>query len=292
LNHLKNSLTSVGNYDNIGLLDTRIPNTLSFLLDKEFLSLLTDNKNIRGVFVNKNLSSLVPNSVSCHVSEDPMYDFFSLFNTYHESQKNDFESTISASAQIHETAHIANKNVVIKDGVLIGPNAVIHEDVIIGAGSSVGGGTVIGCPNIETRRTSKGLIDVFHNRSVDIGKNVIVGANCTIDKGVYDRDTVVGEGTRIGNNTLVGHGAQIEEFCFILCCTVCGSATVEKGARINPGATIGSKVLVRKNAVVSSGAVVMSTVEIGEKVSGNFAINHNRYLKNFIKTFGLINSKK
>ena len=176
--------------------------------------------------------------------------------------------------------------------VKICKGAIILEDVTIEEGSHIGEGSIIGCSQVEVRQTSQGPLDVYHNMEVKIERNVYIGANCTIDRGIYDRNTIIGKGTRVGNNSLIGHGAQIEEDCMILCCTICGSAVIERGVRINPGAVVSNKILIKERAVVSAGAVVMSNVEAGEKVSGNFAINHNRYVRKFIETFGLINSKK
>lgn len=287
-----NALTSIGKYDNIGLLDSALPNTLSFLNKTEFATQVHRNKNITGLFISEELSHIVPKHVECHISSDPVYDFFTTFNRHHKSNKSHSKSLICNSAQIHESAYIADSNIVINEGVRIGAKAIILEDVTIGAGTIIGEGSIIGSTCIEARTTSKGIVDIFHNRGVDIGKNVIIGANCTIDKGVYDRDTSIGDETRLGNNTLVSHSAQIGKKCLILSCTICGSATIEDGVRINPGSTVSSKVLLKENSIITVGSVVVSNVEAGEHVSGNFAINHDRYLWRYGKAFGSINSKK
>lgn len=288
----KNILNIIGNYKNIGLLDTDIPSTLSYIDNKDSLHQLQRNKNIKGVFVSEGLSHMVPKNLECHISPDPIYDFFTMFNEYHKSKKNYTKSSISKSAYIHESAFIAENNVVINDGVEVGANAVILEDVVIGKGTVIGAGSVIGGTGIEAKVTSKGIIEVFHNRNVVIGKNVTILSNCTISKGLYERDTLIGDETLIDSNTAIFHCVHIGKKCLILSCKICGSATIEDGARINPGSTISSKVLVKENSIVTVGSVVVSTVENSEKVSGNFAINHERYLWNYIKAFGSISSKK
>ena len=289
---MNNVLSPLGKYSSIGLLDTPLPDSLSLLIDKRFASSLKENTNIKGVFVTEELSNLVPKQIMTHISKDPVYDFYTFFNKFHKTSRIMKESIISPSAIIHDTAYIAEKNVNIGDNVKISPGAIILEDVTIKEGSFIGEGSIIGCSAGEVKQTSNGPLDVYHNLGVKIERNVFIGANCTIDKGIYDRKTIVGNGTRIGNNTLICHGTQIGMNCTILCCTICGSVTIENNVRINPGATVSNKIRIKDSAVVTVGAVVMSDVEASEKVSGNFAINHNRYLNKFIKTFGLINSKK
>ena len=288
----KNILSLIGRYKNIGLLDSVLPNTLSVLNNKEFVPKLIRNKNITGLIVSEEISNIVSKNIECYISSDPFYDFFTLFNHFYKSNKSYTKSLISKSAEIHESAFIAEMNVVINEGVRIGANAVILEDVTIGMGTIIGEGSVLGSTSIEAKATSQGIIDVLHNRNVEIGREVMIGANCTIDKGIYDRDTLIGDETRLGNNTMIYHGSQIGKKCLIISCTICGSATIEDGVRINPGSTISSKILVKENSTVTLGSVVMSTVESGTRVSGNFAINHERYLSKFVKAFGPINSKK
>lgn len=60
---------------------------------------------------------------------------------------------------------------------------------------------------------------------------------------------------------------------------VSGSTIVEKGARISPGAVIRSSKRIGENAWITLGALVTKDVEKGERVSGNFAIEHKKLLE-------------
>lgn len=278
--------------DNIGLLDSYVPATMSFLGGKKYFPQLKTNNNISAVLTTAELSGLVPESVCAIVCDNPAYEFACVFNAFHERLRKQVPTTVHPSAKIHESAVISPFNVNISENVIIGARAVILEDVTVGKNSEIREGTVVGCSNTEMKMTTYGVVDMYHNKGVVIGDNVIVGSNCTIDKGIYDRHTVIGEWARVGGNTLIGHGAQLGEKCCVFCCTICGSATVGEGARINPGAVVSNKVIIEAGATVSVGAVVVSNVKKDSWVSGNFAINHKRFLQRYTRAMGRLDSEE
>jgi len=79
----------------------------------------------------------------------------------------------------------------------------------------------------------------------------------------------IGHGTVIGRQTRIAAGAAISGNCII-------------GSRVWIGvnATISNRIRVGDNARISLGAVVTKDVPEGITVSGNFAIEHQRFLKN------------
>lgn len=277
---------------NVGLLNSSIPNTWSYILDNKYLPDLCSNSNITGVFTYPELVHEIPEKYIALECLDPTLEFSLLFNQFHRSRHAKVENVISPGAKISDSAYVAPNNVEIGHNVIIRPGAVILEDVVIGDGVEVREGSVIGATDIEMRRTSEGIIDIYHNKKVIIGENAVIGSNCTIDKGIYERNSVIGKGTRLGNNTLIGHGAQIGEDSAILCCTICGSSTIGDRVRINPGAVVSNGLTIGNEAVVTVGSIVVTDVGDGKTVSGNFAINHGRFLRNYMRTMGNIESDK
>ncbi len=276
---------------NVGLLDTCMPHTVSFLGGGRFLAQLNDATNVSAVITTSSLSDHVPEGVGVIVCDDPAYEFSRLFNFYHQAKRGRNFSRIHPTARIHPSAVITEENVVIGENVSIGAGAIILEDVTIGNNSEIREGTIVGCSNTEMKMTKSGVVDVYHNKNVIIGNNVIIGANCTIDKGIYDRDTIIGDWARVGGNTLIGHAAHIGEKSSVFCCTICGSATVLRGARVNPGAIVSNKITIGEQATVSVGAVVVSDVSDGAWVTGNFAVSHKRFLQRYIRTMGTLDSE-
>ena len=64
-----------------GMVDTKKPNSISFLNSKKYLNTLNENKNISAVFINKENSSFVKNKTLIIV-EEPIISFFKLFNEF------------------------------------------------------------------------------------------------------------------------------------------------------------------------------------------------------------------
>ena len=78
--------------------------------------------------------------------------------------------------------------------------------------------------------------------------------------------------TKIGRACLLGAHAAIT-----------GSVVIGDEVWVGPNATISSALTVGSQAAVSLGSVVTRDVPPGERVSGNFAITHNRFLS-FIRS--------
>lgn len=103
-------------------------------------------------------------------------------------------SDISAKAGVGEAA-----NVVLEDGVFVNRNCVIcaHKKISIGEKTTIGPNTVIYDHDHNFR--GEGYIC----REVKIGKNVWIGANCVILKGVTIGDNaVIGAGCVVSKNVL------------------------------------------------------------------------------------------
>jgi UDP-3-O-[3-hydroxymyristoyl] glucosamine N-acyltransferase len=185
---------------------------------------------------------------------------------------------------LHPTA-VVSPGVRIGIGVFVGPYAVIEEDVEIGAGSIVeafcyvGHGSRIGdgCrlhprvtlyPGARLGRRAEihsgaviggdGFGYVFGEGrhwkfpqigSVEIGDDVEIGCNTTIDRGSLDA-TVIGEGVKIDNLVQVAHNVRIGAHSVIASQTgISGSSTI--GARV----IIGGQVGIADHCTLEDGAI-------------------------------------
>ena len=156
------------------------------------------------------------------------------------------------------------------------------QEVLIGPGTTVGQGAILG---VDGGRVYKGL-RVLHGGSVWVGSDSFIGANTVVVWGIWGNPTVIGDNCFIGNLVNIGHGCIIENDVMILPGAIlCGSVHVGKGARISPGAVISNGVRIGAGAFVTLGAVVTKDVKPGERVSGNFAVEHSRWL-GFVKGLG------
>lgn len=144
---------------------------------------------------------------------------------------------ISSRAIVHESARIgANTNVhplavigadvrighscdihpgtVIGDGCIIGDNVVLHPGTILYADVHIGNhviihaGCVIGADGFGYRLVNGGHLRLPHFGIVRICDDVEIGACTTIDRAKVG-ETVIGTGTRIDNQVMIGHNCHI-----------------------------------------------------------------------------------
>lgn len=258
-----------------------IPDTVSFLDDEKFIEDISSNKNIKALFITPQLSrhfkEHTPVKIIC---DDPRYYFYSLYNHIAENDYTKFTSEIDETASIHKTAFVSETNVKIGKNVIIGPNASVLADVYIGDNSIIMPGAVLGSTGFEYKRTSRGIVSVFHDGKVVIHQNVEIGANTCIDKGFSFRDTVIGENSRIDNLVHIAHAAHIGKNCFIIAgAMVAGTVTIGDDVWIGPHANIAPQVNVGEKGFVTLGAVVTKDVPAGEMVSGVFAMPHKKFIE-------------
>jgi UDP-3-O-[3-hydroxymyristoyl] glucosamine N-acyltransferase len=101
-----------------------------------------------------------------------------------------------------------------------------------------------------------------------IGDDVEVGANACIDRGTI-RATVIGSGTKIDNQVMVGHNCVVGRDC-LLCAQVGVSGSVRVGDRVVMAGKvgIGDNLTIGDDAVLAGGAKVMSNVGRGRVMLG------------------------
>jgi UDP-3-O-[3-hydroxymyristoyl] glucosamine N-acyltransferase len=149
-------------------------------------------------------------------------------------------------------------NVTIYPGVRLGNRVTIHAGAVLG---SDGFGYV--------RDAQSGCYEKFPQiGGLEIGDDVEIGANTTVDRGALDR-TVIGRGSKLDNLVHVGHNVVIGEDVVIAAQTgLSGSAVVEDGAviagqvgiadhvRVGAGAILGAQCGVPSKKVIRGAGVV------------------------------------
>lgn len=270
-------------FNSLALSNSEKPNTLTFLDDSKFLDQINTNEFITGVITNLELSSKIINK-NVLVTDCPRFDFFSLFNKVSNDNYINTKSKIAASARINSRAYVSEFNVEIGENTIIEPNATILPDVRIGDNCIVRAGTVIGSEGFEYKRTSKGILPVFHDGKVIIGNNVEIGANTCIDKGFSFKNTIIEDEVKIDNLVHIAHGVLIKKGAFIIAGTILGgSSTIGEDSWVSINASIAPGVKTKSKSFVSMGAVVTRDVEENQQVTGNIAIDHKVFLKIFKK---------
>ena len=221
------------------------------------------------------------------------------------------ETGISPGAHVSPEAKL-EPDVIIEAGAVVGPGAAIGKGsailagAVIGKGVQIGRNTTIGC-NATVVNALLGDEVIIHN-GVQIGQDgfgfamgpgghkkipqigrvilqdkVEIGANSTVDRGA-NRDTVIGEGTKIDNLVQIGHNVTIGRHCVIVgLAGVSGSATLGDFVVVAGQAGIVGHTKVGDGAQVGGGSGVHGDVAPGERVMGYPAIKASKWMREAAK---------
>lgn len=255
---------------------------LTFLESEKYLPAL-DDKRISCVICTPELRGAIPEHIAGVVlTSAPKVLFFKLHNRL-EAERQRVPSQIDPAAQISPLACIAPHNVIIEKDVIIEPFVVINENSVIQSGTRICSGTTIGAQGFTVVKESGDVAFIVHDagRTV-IGPRVQIGSNCTIERGALQNDvTQIGQCCMIDNGVLVGHGTVIGKRGLIAAETIIsGNCTFGDRIWIGVNGTISNAINVGDDARISLGAVVTKDVPAGATVTGNFAIDHQRFMQN------------
>jgi UDP-3-O-[3-hydroxymyristoyl] glucosamine N-acyltransferase len=265
---------------------SELPNTLCLATDKEYFQEALDNNNIRGIVTTPVIISQKEFGKAVIVSEKASELFYFLHNMrihdLHESPKKEHgihpSSTISDDTTIGENVLIG-KNVVIHDGCIVLDNTIIRDNSVLYHN------VTIGTQGFFSKIILGKKTHIEHFGGVKIGENCIVHTGTNISRSVNsDEYTEIGNNVHIGIHSNIGHDCKIEENCDISAKVfLSGKVKIGTGCWIGASVAISNSVSVGANASIKIGSVVIDDIQTGHSVSGNFAYDHARNLKEFLK---------
>lgn len=175
---------------------------------------------------------------------------------------------IGPGATIHSGVRLAPGCVIGAD-VTIFPNAVLYEGTRVGERSIIHAGAIVGAYGFGYRE-----VDGRHQLSaqlghVEIGRDVEIGANATIDRGTYG-PTIIGEGTKIDNLVMIAHNCRLGRHNLI-CSQVGIAGSTTTGDYVVMAGQVGVRdhVHIGTRAVLCSKAGVSNDVEDGVEMLGS-----------------------
>ena len=223
------------------------------------------------------------------------------------------QAGIHSSAVVHASARLG-KDVTVAERVVIGEKVEIGDHTWIGAGTVFGAGVRVGrdceiCPNVTiypgarlgdgvivhagavlgsdgfgyVRDLATGHYEKFPQVGrLEIGDDVEIGANSTIDRGALDV-TRIGRGAKIDNLVHIGHNCQIGEDVVIAAQTgLSGSIVIEKNVVLGGQVGIGEHARIEEGVMLGGqGGVLPNKVLRGKGVAfwGTPARPLREYLK-------------
>lgn len=203
---------------------------------------------------------------------------------------------ISPGAFIHPDARL-EPGVVVDPGVVIGPGAEIGRGTLVAAQAVIGPGVRIGrdCaigPHASVMHALIGNKVIIHPgarigqdgfgfamgpaghlKVPQIGRVILqdgvdIGANTTIDRGA-NRDTVIGEGTKIDNLVQIGHNVIIGRHCVIVGQVgISGSSVLEDYVVLGGQVGIAGHLRIGMAAQIGAKSGVMTDIPSGAKFIG------------------------
>lgn len=256
----------------------------TFVDRAEYLTQL--NPHVSMVITNESVAEALESNrhFGLCIVDNPRLIFFKLHNALRDNEsytRAKYVNKISPSAKISPLAVIADHNVTIGDNTIIEEFVVIRENTVIGNNCIIRSGVKLGGTDFEFKRDGETIIGVNHYGGVILGDNVEVQYNSGINKALYPWDnTIIGSYTKIDMLVHIAHGVKTGKACMIVANSGIGGRTViGDNCWIGFGSTVKNGLTIGNNARVNMGAVVTKSVAAGEAVSGNFAIEHSRFLE-------------
>ena len=287
------TITTAATLENAG------PGQITFLNNAKYTSLV-EKTRAAAVIVDREL----PTTAALLVVDNPYYAFAQIVVLLYGHRKHP-PVGISPQAQIHPSAQIGRdchihpfvsicqntrigNGCVLYPGVFVGPgtvlgnecllypNAVVYDDCRLGDRVIVQANATIGQDGFGFA-THKGQ----HHKIPQIGRVLIeddveIGSGTVVERGTLE-DTVVGNGTKIGDTVTIGHGTRIGPHCLLV-----PQAGIAGSVRIGHHCVIGGQVgivghlRIGNLARIGAQAGVIGDVPDGAEIIGSPAIDANK----------------
>lgn len=240
-----------------------------------------------GVITTPDLATLVLAPRGIAVTDHPLKALLAVqahLAALPDFQWKGFKSRIDPTAVICPGAHVAPRDVVIGAGTIVHPNAVILPRTVIGQHCSIGPGTVVGTDAFEVDTSVAPHAMVRQSGGVRIADHVDIQAKCTIVRATFGGFTELGEGTKLDCQIHFAHDCVAGRNVRIAACAeISGRVDIGDSAFIAPNVSISNGLNIGPRAKVTIGAVVTRDVPADTIVTGNFAVEHHKWLS-FMRT--------
>jgi UDP-3-O-[3-hydroxymyristoyl] glucosamine N-acyltransferase len=284
----------------LGPLDQGRPGALVFLDNPKYSDQVSTTRATACLMSARYLAKAAPGLVTL-VTPEP-YRAFALvsgrmFPTGLRPQSVFGSTGVSPGSFVHPEARL-EAGVIVDPGAVIGPRAQIGAGTLIGANAVIGADVCIGreCtvgpnativhalvgdrvylhPGVRIGQDGFGFamgpgghLKVPQLGRVIIQNDVEIGANTTVDRGA-NRDTLIGEGTKIDNLVQIAHNVSVGRHCVIVSHVgVSGSTEIGDFVAIGGQAGLTGHLKIGAGAQIAAQAGVMNDIPPGERWGGS-----------------------
>ena len=276
--------------------------------DEGDISFLTNRKYEKQLWTTKASAVIVgketpATSVPLLIADNPYYAFMQIMVLLHGHRKHNKvgvspKASISDSAKIGVDCHI-HDFVTIADRARIKDGCVIYPGVFIGRDVQIGNDSII-YPNVAIYDGCKIGNRVIINANSTIGEDgfsyatykgvhhkipqtgivileddVEIGACCGIERGTLN-DTVIGQGSKLGDMVTIGHGTKIGSHCLLVAQVgIAGSTNIGHSCTIGGQVGIVGHINIGNNVTIAAQAGVINNIPDNKVILGAPAIEAN-----------------
>lgn len=190
------------------------------------------------------------------------------------------DSVVGSDCTIMAGAFIGD-NVKIGNNTIIYPNVTVYRDCTIGNDCIIHSGTVIGSDGFGFANTKDGkYIKIYQNGNVTIGNDVEIGANCAIDRAVFN-STIIEDGVRIDNLVHIAHNCKIGRGSILVGQVGLAGSTILNAYVVMGGqsAAAGHLEIAPFTTIAARGGVTKSITEPKKSWAGFPLFEHRQWLK-------------
>ena len=274
-------------------------NELTFLENKKYLSDLKNTK-AAAVLVTKENSNEVPQNTIAIICDEPYLMLAKISKLFAPNvvEMDGERPLIGGGTKVMPNVYIGKGSVIgsdctimagafIGDNVTVGnntiiyPNVTVYRDCKIGSDCIIHAGTVIGSDGFGFANTKDGkYIKIYQNGNVEIGNDVEIGANCTIDRAVF-KTTKIDNGVRIDNLVHIGHNCKIGTGSILVSQVGLSGSTILNPYVIMGGqsATAGHLEIAPFTTIAARGGVTKSITEPKKSWAGFPLFEHRQWLR-------------
>jgi UDP-3-O-[3-hydroxymyristoyl] glucosamine N-acyltransferase len=289
----------------VAAIDRAAPHELSFIAHPKYAAYL-QRARAGALLVSDALNSAEQTAIPRIVVKDVHRALAQVLNQFHPQARPQPgvhpTAVIAAGTQLAEDVVVEayvviGANTRIDQGVWIGAHCVIGDDcelasevrlhahvtlyskVRLGARCIIHSGTRLGTDGFGYTFVNGRHEKVPQVGGVQIGDDVEIGANCTVDRGSVG-PTEIGNGVKIDNLVHVGHNVRIGDWSIIVAQVgISGSTIIGKGVTLAGQSGVPGHLQIGDGATIAAKSAPFGDVPAGEVYTGFPARPHREFLR-------------
>lgn len=275
-----------GAFEHVGKASSLASAMIAPINDAAFIPKIRTQKHIIGVICTPELADQVPADYLMATAASPKNAILAIHETLFDRgyYARETPTVIHPTARVHPTSSIHPTNVVIGAHCDIGPNVTILGNVTLGEHVTLAPGVILGTDGYDVTQENGRTRFIKQAGTVVIDSYVNIQANCSVAHGTFAGVTHIGENVLIDSLVHINHDVKIGRGTKICAgAIISGSVVIGEQVWIGPNATLSNALTIGDGAYISLGSVVTRDILPKQKVSGNFAVTHARFIE-FIKS--------